>query len=305
MLREKYTNAAATTLNGSISNSVTSVTVTDASTWPTGAFRVKCENEIMYVTSRASNVLTVVRGYEGTTAASHADTTAINHVITAGVLDRYRLGILSDIGLVPYEDSLSASDDEFDDENFTGWTSVNTTPALVSTAERDHRFSAVLPTGTASAQLYAWLKTKTPSAGDWVQAGFQLTSGGSAFPMFGVMMADGTTYGSGKQIKWHYSVNEQLYALHPHTGFNTGGTAITFGTINFVPCTAIHLRLKWNSNDNYDCLASHNGRDWAVIGASQSSGTMGAAPTQMGFFFTTWGASRQHVFSAHYCRFSF
>ena len=87
---EQLLNAAETTLDGSITNSATSVTVTDGSIYPsTGNWRVIVEDEIMLVTARATNVLTVVRGQEGTAAVSHDDDEAISAIITKGGLDKY------------------------------------------------------------------------------------------------------------------------------------------------------------------------------------------------------------------------
>lgn len=84
---EQYANNAATTLNGAINNSVTSVVVTDASSFPaSGNFRIEVDTEIMLVTAKASNTLTVTRGVEGTTAASHLDLAATTHVLTAASL---------------------------------------------------------------------------------------------------------------------------------------------------------------------------------------------------------------------------
>lgn len=88
-LKEQIKSLATTTLNGSINNSVTSITVTDGSVFPsTGNFRLVCQSEIMLCTARSSNTLTVTRGHEGTTAASHADALAISLVLTAGSLKR-------------------------------------------------------------------------------------------------------------------------------------------------------------------------------------------------------------------------
>ncbi len=93
---ETFKNFANTTLNGAINNSTTTVVVTDGSVFPSGSFRVTCETEVMYCTSRSSNTLTVVRGYEGSTAASHADTLPIALVLTKGGLEQW----LSDYGIL-------------------------------------------------------------------------------------------------------------------------------------------------------------------------------------------------------------
>ena len=87
--REQFVNNAATTLNGALTDVATSVTVTDGSVFPAeGDFRVLVNSEVMLVTARATNVLTVVRGYEGTTAASHLDLDDIKAILTEGnILD--------------------------------------------------------------------------------------------------------------------------------------------------------------------------------------------------------------------------
>jgi len=81
--REQFVNDASTDLDGGINNSVTSVTVTDGTVFPAdGDFRVIVNTEIMEVTARATNVLTVVRGVDGTSAATHSDEDVIKAVVT-------------------------------------------------------------------------------------------------------------------------------------------------------------------------------------------------------------------------------
>lgn len=88
--RAQFINAAETTLNGAINDSVTSVVVTDGSIYPAeGDFWVTVEDEIMKVTARSTNTLTVERGADGSTAASHADTTPIVSIITSTNIDQY------------------------------------------------------------------------------------------------------------------------------------------------------------------------------------------------------------------------
>lgn len=87
---EQILNAAETTLNGSISNSATSIVVTDGSIYPAeGDYRLIIEEEIVLVTTRSSNTLTAVRGAEGTNAVSHANATKIHAVATQGGYDQY------------------------------------------------------------------------------------------------------------------------------------------------------------------------------------------------------------------------
>lgn len=86
---EQLKNNAATALDGSINNSVTSITVDDGSVFPsTGNFRLLCGSEIMLCTARSSNTLTVTRGHESSTAASHNDNDQIELVYTSGSFDQ-------------------------------------------------------------------------------------------------------------------------------------------------------------------------------------------------------------------------
>lgn len=68
-----FTPFNSTTLNGAIDNAVTSVPVTSATGWPAAPFTIQVDNEKLRVTALASNTLTVTRGFDGTTAASHLD----------------------------------------------------------------------------------------------------------------------------------------------------------------------------------------------------------------------------------------
>lgn len=91
MAIEKYTNNATSTLNGAINNSVTSLAVTSASTFPaSGNFRILIDSEIMLVTAVSSNTFTVTRAHENTAAASHSDGATVTHVFTAGAINAVR-----------------------------------------------------------------------------------------------------------------------------------------------------------------------------------------------------------------------
>lgn len=93
-MSELYTNDPGTTLNGTITSGVTSLTVTSATGFPgSGTFRIRIDDEIMIVTAVSSNVFTVTRGAEGTSAASHTSGATINHLLTAGALDAIRAEI--------------------------------------------------------------------------------------------------------------------------------------------------------------------------------------------------------------------
>lgn len=89
MRYERLANTVTNTLNGAIDASTTTVTVTDGSVFPSeGDFRILIDSEAMLVTARSTNDLTVVRGVDGTTAATHSDTTNVVIVPTASAFTK-------------------------------------------------------------------------------------------------------------------------------------------------------------------------------------------------------------------------
>lgn len=90
MAQELFTNGAQSTLSAGINNSTTSIGVADGSVFPaTGNFRVRIDDEILLITSRSGNTLSVTnRGGEGTAAASHDSGAAVKQILTAASLRR-------------------------------------------------------------------------------------------------------------------------------------------------------------------------------------------------------------------------
>jgi hypothetical protein len=84
-MAEQLENFGHTTLNEALDASETTVTVTDGSVFPSsGDFRVRVDDEIMLVTARSTNDLTVTRGAESTSAVTHSDGADIDARLTAG-----------------------------------------------------------------------------------------------------------------------------------------------------------------------------------------------------------------------------
>ena len=86
MVLERFANNYSTALDGAIDNSQTTFDVLSVTGAPSPKYRIKIENELLVVTSVSSLTLTVQRGAEGTTAASHADGTLVTHIVTAASL---------------------------------------------------------------------------------------------------------------------------------------------------------------------------------------------------------------------------
>ena len=92
-----FKNNATTTLSGDINTSVTSIGVTDGSVFPTlssgQSFYVTFDdgtnNEVVKVTARSGNTLTVVREQDGTSARSFDAGDACDLRLTAKVLETF------------------------------------------------------------------------------------------------------------------------------------------------------------------------------------------------------------------------
>lgn len=90
--REVLGSVVKTTLSSGISDSASSISVDDGSTFPTGSDnpfvivinRGRVNEEKILVTSRSTNTFTVAqRGYDGVPANSHLSGSEVDHVLDA------------------------------------------------------------------------------------------------------------------------------------------------------------------------------------------------------------------------------
>jgi hypothetical protein len=92
MSLETYIDLGSTTLGSSITSSATSLTLTSASSLPsTGKCRIIIDTEIISVTLNGTTTVTISRGIESSTAASHTSGATIYFILTAGSLNQSRL----------------------------------------------------------------------------------------------------------------------------------------------------------------------------------------------------------------------
>lgn len=97
-MAEQFANNAASTLNGAINNSTTTIVIAtgEGSRFPSvGNFRLMIgldpfTAEIVLATARTSDTITVTRGQEGTSAQSWGNGTSVTHIMTAGAIEQIR-----------------------------------------------------------------------------------------------------------------------------------------------------------------------------------------------------------------------
>ena len=98
----KVENRAISSLASDVTDIATSWTLAtgEGALFPTtGDFHVTCESEIAKCTARSTDVLTVVRAQEGTTAAAHITGKAVKLNITAGVIENVQTELTTHAGL--------------------------------------------------------------------------------------------------------------------------------------------------------------------------------------------------------------
>ena len=85
----KAETTPASTLSSSIDAAASTITVASAAGFPTEPFRVKIDNELLYVTDVNGSIFTVTRGVDGTVAASHSGGAVVAqkkrvHIVSCG-----------------------------------------------------------------------------------------------------------------------------------------------------------------------------------------------------------------------------
>ncbi len=89
-MKEILKNNPQTSLSAAALNTDTTLSVADGTVFPsTGRFRIICDSEIMVVTARSANTLTVQRAQESTAAAGHASAAPVTQILTTGGLTQW------------------------------------------------------------------------------------------------------------------------------------------------------------------------------------------------------------------------
>jgi len=190
-------------------------------------------------------------------------------------------------------------DDEFDDGSFSGWTLVDDGTHQATVTEANNVCSIALPGGDTSQHLHAWLKAATVSVGDVIEAVIRGVGPSANFHMCGLIMADGTTYGSGAQVCWALVPVSNTLQLFAHSNFNTQGTNTTVTLSGTTPNSDLFLRLKYVAANTFAGYVSADGVSWINLTGSLARTV---TPSQVGFFATTFSATSPFNWSLRYFR---
>ena len=296
---ERIVNHNATTLNGAINDTVTSVTVTDAGSYPLlGDFRILVGSEVMHVISRASHTLTVVRGVDGTSAASHSDLDTVDVILTKAGLDSYFDHVLSGPSaryparlLDASGNRVTASDFTFDNQG-TAFAEDNPDGSITLVSDENE---------TANTQLHVLYKT-APTAPWTVTAGFQVAVGwdwASTQTTGGLLCRENST---GEFINLSCSTSAPGGALFDCFHWNS--------PISFNVRIPGLLQPDFNANwvwmqiedDNVDLFfrVSYDGINFYEIGSDTRTDFMAGGPDEIGFSISERGQGSAGILTARH-----
>ena len=281
-----------------MSASSTSFTVAALTNYPTVPFTIAVEQEIILVGGTTGLTLNnLTRGYDGTTATSHASGINVAHKAIAADFENKWLDV------VVYDDAVTAYDDEFDDGVLSSeWT-------------------AVTPTGTASWTEHRGVLSvvgKGQSAGDC--AALLQSLNGLSYPLFVVTAMRRMSY---NQNYWSSGLvftdgtnttsNAVWYATRSQSG-GARANLLRSGTLTNISTTAWSLtttprawtigwefhRLDWISTNTWRGWSSADGISW--LPWNQTEETITLTPTHYGPAVSTEGGAQNHSASFDFFR---
>lgn len=197
--------------------------------------------------------------------------------------------------------AVTGNNDEFDDGAFTGWTAVaNGSGPTITLTETNNVLSILHPGGDPNSHLHAWVKPFTFGIGNYVEVAFSGFGRAQNFNVFGLIAANGTTWGSGNQGVYYYSPAESAFGIHTHSGYNSFVSPNMYGAQETAPAGTYFMRLYKSAANQYYGQSSPDGISWSNITALQSV-TVDA--NFAGFFVSSWGGTEQFVWTVRYFKF--
>lgn len=283
-------------------------------------------HEVVRVTAKSTTsgpgVITVARGVDGTSAGSWSSGSLLKHVLTSSMLSRASVPaggaaaqvLMKDtstdydaswgtITIPQPKDYLSTnpwtSIDEFEGASLDpAWVRVDsgTGASRVSWTQAAGQLTLKQEGGDAASELHALLRPigTDIAAGEALVTRITIVGPPSNYTMGGLIISNGTTYGSGSQVITLNYITGGLGANNDcrlFTNFNSNPTTSS-GGFQVPSGRPYWLRLSRPSGNLYRMDLSPNGVQWI------SSGTVDRGtwtPTHFGFIASSWGSSNKGV----------
>jgi hypothetical protein len=304
--------AAATALNDGdgINATDTTIVVDDGSSYPTANFKIQMESEVILIVSRSGNTMTVSttpdgRGWDSTTAASHADNTPVKLVASAEEMSQVpRNSWLDTLFRRPSDETVHADDDEFSTDSSGDWTEVD--PTGTTTWSISHHMLNVRYEDQEAPDVGAYLKslgslTSPLTIETWVtMVGIE-----DAFTVAGLVISDGTATTSNAIWRYYNALGTQLNGRSGTiTNMSTilGNTAIFEGSGSGNGGYTSHgLRLIWSASNTFKWQVAIRPGQWSKLGTTGTD-SFTITPTHFGFGVATFGTSTEKMAHFDYFR---
>lgn len=221
---QKLVNLANSLLQSDINGSVTSLTIdpADQSKFPeVGDYVINVEGELMSVTARSGNTLTVQRGIESTSAVPHLAGVPVRAVLSAGAANAFVVETTGVDSLNQRPAVASSLDDEFRAASLDpSWLTVAppTGSAYMAWSYGSDAMSASF-SGLNQNTVHARLKSHALQIGQSIKCGVKYAFGVKTFdtaarPGFGLVISNGTTSTSRSSVFMAYTTSTQIYLTH-------------------------------------------------------------------------------------------
>jgi len=194
--------------------------------------------------------------------------------------------------------TVGANDDEFNDSNFSGWTTVNSGSFIPTIIESNHVASIVHPGGGAAGDLWAYMKSYTPSVNDYIEMAFNMGGYVQNYNAVGLIMADGVTWTAGKQIVCYARVAAPVTVISSFTGYNTDLSGpYANALIASIGHGLIFIRLKYEGSSHFRGYISPDGISWVEF---TTQATYAMTPTYIGFVISPQAGANPFMVSVYY-----
>lgn len=298
-MRNYANNVPATTLNGAVNDTTTAWVVADGTGYPAVPFTAKCESEIVLVTVKSGTNdvnWTVERGFDGSTAASHATSTAVTDAIVA----RDFSDIPAHIWNLGYTTTPHTDDDEFNDGTITGWTAVSG-GGTIDWKEENGLLSALFE-DQASEDICCQVKAMTPSAAAvTIETKLRLFGQGGANPMAGLVFANGALATSNAIAIMCYAPSTVSFRFDMRSGTPQAMSTLvkSYATADYNRAP-VYVRLIWAATNSWKAQWSINGVHWTDLNQGAQSSTL--TPTHFGVHASSWSRTEESMADFEYFR---
>ena len=296
-----YSNSAlATTLNGDITDTATSLVVVSAAGYPDVPFKIKIDTEIIVVNTKVGVTFSgLERGHEGSPNVAHSNTDEVIHVVTAEDVGGFGQGSWL-AALFARPETVHADDDEFDDESIdVAWTEVTVTGTTIWTESRG--VLSVKTYSQTASDVNPILKPMSATFPVTIETALRVSVRDTNYLMTGLIFTDGVSSTSNCIIAmpyWHTSGVIMSFRSGTLTSISSD-----YGGLNmsdaWMPFPFLYQRLIWTSANTFKYLWSMDGVTWEDhYGAKAKTMT----PTHYGVYVSTWGGSVQVASAFEYFR---